>query len=53
MEIVQKKKSNKHTFNFMDDHFNYAYEDKSGSDDTDLNYADIPKKASIQIEQNE
>ena len=53
MEIIQKKKSNKHTFKFMDDHFNFAYEDKSGSGDTDLNYADLPKKTSIQIEQNE
>lgn len=53
MEIVQKKQSNKHTFKFMEDHFNFAYEDKSGSDDIDLNYADIPKKSSIQIEQNE
>ena len=44
MEIVQKKKSNKHTFKFMDDHLNFSYEDNSGSDDTDLNYADIPKK---------
>lgn len=53
MEIVQKKKSNKHTFKFMDDHFNFAYVDSTGSDDTDLNYADIPKKSSTQIEQNE
>lgn len=53
MEIVQKKNSNKHTFTFMEDHFNFAYKDKSGSDDTDLNYADLPKKASIQIELNE
>ncbi|WP_340679777.1 hypothetical protein [Paraglaciecola sp.] len=53
MEIIQKKRSNKHTFKFMDDHFNFAYEDKSGSGDTDLNYADVPKKASIKIEQND
>lgn len=53
MEIIQKKKSNKHTFRFMDDHFNFSYEDKSGSDDTDFHYADIPRKSSIQIEQNE
>ena len=53
MQIVQKKKSNKHTFTFEDDHFNFAYEDKSGSGDTDINYADFPQKCSIQIEQNE
>lgn len=53
MEIVQRKKSNKHTFTFKDDHFNFAYEDKSGSDDTDMNYADFPQKSSIRIEQNE
>lgn len=53
MEIVQKKSSNKHTFTFMNDHFNFAYEDKSGSGDSDMSYADFPKKPSIQIEQNE
>lgn len=53
MEFIQKKKSNKHTFTFYDDHFNFAYEDKSGSGDADINYADFPKKSSIQIEQNE
>ncbi|MEZ8223378.1 hypothetical protein AB6C43_04975 [Vibrio splendidus] len=53
MEIVQKKRSNKHTFTFKDDHFNFAYEDKSGSGDTDMSYADFPQKSSIQIEQNE
>lgn len=53
MEIVQKKKFNKHTFTFKEDHFNFAYEDKSGSGDTDMNYADFPQKSSIQIEQNE
>lgn len=53
MEIVQKKKTNKHTFTFHDDHFNFAYEDKSGSGDTDMNYMDFPQKSSVQIEQNE
>ncbi len=53
MEIIQKKNSNKHIFSFYDDHFNFAYEDKSGSGDTDINYADFPQKSSVQIEQNE
>lgn len=53
MEFVQKKKSIKHIFTLHDDHFNFAYEDKSGSGDADINYADFPKKSSIQIEQNE
>jgi hypothetical protein len=53
MEIVQKKKSTKHTFTFKDDYFNFAYEDKLGSGDIDVNYADFPKKSSIQIEQND
>lgn len=53
MEIVQKKKSNKHTFTFHDDYFNFAYEDKSGSGDNDMNYADFPKKSSVQIEENQ
>lgn len=53
MEMKQKKKSNTHVFTFFDDHFNFAYKDKSGSGDTDFSYADVPKKASIQIEQNE
>jgi len=53
MEIVQKKKSNKHTFTFEDDHFNFAYEDKGGSGDVDMPYADFPQKSSVTIEQNE
>lgn len=53
MEFVQKKKSNKHTFTFHEDYFNFAYEDKSGSGDSDINYADFPQKSSVQIEQNE
>ncbi|MFC1684311.1 hypothetical protein ACFL0R_02415 [Pseudomonadota bacterium] len=53
MEIIQKKKSNKHTFTFHDGYFNFAYEDKTGSGDTDINYADFPQKSSIQIEQNQ
>lgn len=53
MEFVQKKKSNKHTFKLYDDYFNFAYEDKSGSGETDFNYADFPQKSSVQIEQNE
>lgn len=53
MEFVQKKKSNKHTFIFHDNYLNFAYEDKSGSGDTDMNYADLPQKSSVRIEQNE
>jgi hypothetical protein len=53
MKFIQKKKSNKHTFTLHDDYFNFAYEDKSGAGDTDFNYADMPEKASIKIEQNE
>lgn len=53
MEFVQKRKANKHTFTLHDDYFNFAYEDKSGSADTDMNYADFPQKSSIQIEQND
>ncbi|MDP2715028.1 hypothetical protein [Rheinheimera sp.] len=53
MEFIQKKKSNKHTFTLHDDYFNFAYEDKSGSGDTDFDYADFPQKSSVQIEQNE
>ena len=53
MEIVQKKKSNKHTFTFEKDHFNFAYSDKNGSGDTDFNYADFPQKCMVKIEHNE
>jgi hypothetical protein len=53
MEFIQKKKSNKHTFTLHDDYFNFAYEDKSGSGDTDMNYVDFPQKSSVQIEQND
>lgn len=53
MEFIQKKKSNKHTFTLHNDYFNFAYEDKSGSGDTDIKYADFPQKSSVQIEQND
>ncbi|MCG7497776.1 hypothetical protein MHO82_12970 [Vibrio sp. Of7-15] len=53
MEIVQKKRSNKHTFTFSDESFNFSFKDKSGADDVDLHYADFPNKSSLRIEQNE
>lgn len=53
MEFIQKKSGNKHTFHLHDDYFNFAYEDKSGSGDHDIHYADFPQKSSTQIEQNE
>ncbi len=53
MEVIQKRRSNKHTFTFHDEYFNFAYEDKSGSGDIDMDYADFPNKWSVQIEQNE
>ena len=36
MEFIQKKLSNKHTFNFGDEKLNYSYEDKSGSGGFDV-----------------
>jgi len=53
MEFVQKKKSNKLTFTLHDEYFNFAYVDNSGAGDIDINYADLPQKSSVQIEQNE
>ncbi|WP_371196026.1 hypothetical protein [Glaciecola sp. SC05] len=53
MEITQKKRSVNFTFTFEESHMNFAYADKKGSGDIDLNYADFPKKCSISIEQNE
>lgn len=53
MEIVQKKRAVKHAFRFEEDHFNFSYQDKSGSGDLDMNYADFPKKSIIKIEQND
>lgn len=53
MIIKQKKFSNKHTYTFEDDTFNFAYKDKSGSDDFDVEYAEFPEKSSLSIEQNE
>ena len=53
MKITQKKLSNKHTYRFEKDSLEYSYEDKSGSDDISLNYADFPEKSSTSIEQNE
>ena len=53
MEIKQKKFSTHQTFTFNEDHLNYAFKDKTGSDDFDLNYANFPEKSSVTIEQNE
>lgn len=53
MELVQKKGSNKHTFTFHDDYFNYAVEDKNGSLDENFRYIDFPNKSSVVIERNE
>ena len=53
VEIKQKKNSNKHIFTFKEEFLNFAYDDKSGSGDVDLNYGDIPQKSSVQIEHNE
>ncbi len=53
MEFIQKKRGVKQVFTLRDDHFNFAYEDKSGSGDFDLNYVDFPIKSSVSIEQNE
>ncbi|MES2824409.1 MAG: hypothetical protein V4732_12455 [Pseudomonadota bacterium] len=47
MEIVQKKNGNTHTFTFKEDIFNFAYKDKSGSGDTDFNYADFQKNRQL------
>lgn len=53
MEFVQKKRRNKHTFTLHDEYFNFAFEDKSGSGDVDMSYADLPRKTSVRIEQND
>ena len=53
MKIKQNKRSTEIVFTFNDESFNYAYEDKSGSEDLDINYASLPKKSAIQIEENE
>jgi len=53
MELKQKRFSNNHSFTFNEDTLNFAFKDKSGSDDFDLQYADFPEKSSISIEQNE
>lgn len=53
MEIKQKKLSTKHMFTFSDESLNFAFKDKSGSDDFDINYVDFPEKSSTSIEQNE
>lgn len=53
MQVIQKKGSNKHTFDFKDEIINFGYEDKTGSGDSDFYYSDIPKKSSVRIEQND
>lgn len=53
MEFIQKKKSVQHKFTLHDDYFNFAYVDKSGSGDIDIDYADFPQKSSVRIERNE
>lgn len=53
MEINQNKRSNRLKFTFNDDSFNYAYKDRTGSGDIDVQYAGFPTKASVSIERNE
>jgi hypothetical protein len=53
VEINQKKRSNRLKFTFNDDSFNYAYKDRTGSGDIDVQYAGFPTKASVSIERNE
>lgn len=52
MEIEQKKFSTKHTFTFQDQFLNFAVVKRSGSFDIDVPYGNIPKKCSIQLEEN-
>lgn len=52
MKIEQKRLSNRHTFTFGSDSFNFAYCNKSGSGDVDMVNADSPLKSSTRIEQN-
>ena len=53
VEVSQKKRSSQLKFTFGADSFNYAYRDKSGSGDIDVQYAGFPTKASISIERND
>lgn len=53
LKVVQKKNGVTHVFTFQEDVVNFAYKDKSGSGDREINYGDFPNKSSIQIEQNE
>lgn len=52
MKIEQRKFSNRHTFTFEPDSFNFAYRDKTGSGDLDIPYAEFPLKSSTRIDQN-
>lgn len=52
MKIEQKKLSNRHTFDFQEKSFNFAYKDRSGSGDVDVAYANLSSKSSIKIEDN-
>ena len=53
MVVIQKKGSTKLTFTFHKDYLNFAYDEKTGSGDIDVNYANIPIKTSIVKEMNE
>lgn len=53
MEITQKKRSNKHTFTFKENHLSFAYEDKTGTGEIDIAYGDFPNKLSTRIEQSD
>lgn len=53
MIVQQTKFGNQHTFEFHENEVNFAFKDKSGSGDVDIDYVLIPEKTSIQIERNE
>lgn len=53
MIVQQKKFGNEHTFDFGENEVNFAFKDRSGSGDVDIDYGAIPEKTSTQIERNE
>ncbi len=53
MEIKQKKLSNQHTFTFNEHSLNFAFKNKSGAEDVDVEYGTFPDKSSLLIEQND
>ncbi len=52
MKIDQRKFSHRHSFEFEDDRLSVTYQDRSGTQEVEVAYADLPLKTAVRIIEN-